>query len=391
MKKDTLIKMETFIANVLRASPLIEGDINIVTLADTVDEEGVVQMARSITVRYTNSSSVVYRQTPLVLARNINFELIHAAQNYLTKQGHEMVLEACTGAYMALTSQVPCDTGVSILKGLHLSSETFQGISESSHYVYVQKWELIANEAYRPVALDPAVAKGFCDRLFPQEIQTNLKPGQFIWKNKIYEPVFFDSADNQYNFDQSGVIESNNDLIFVNPPTILTENRRIVFVKNWKKAKFTTAGLTTNNDDNTLIVHIRPAEGKPTTHIYVTTNNDLLTIAPIRLGQEASTGVAANHSVRLRKRQQGWVNQWGSLIYVDPTKTNGATLRAQYGSVVTLEHGVLLEVDGVKYQRVGDLPFGKGWIKLDDLVLCELEESEPIAKYRGFEKPQELC
>lgn len=382
--------METFIANVLRASPLIDGDINVITLADTVDEEGVVQMARSITVRYTNSSSVVYRQTPLVLARNINFELIHAAQNYLTRQGHEMVLEACTGAYMALTSQVPCDTGISILKGLHLSSETFQGISESCHYVYVQKWELIANESYRPVAIDPAVAKGFCHRLFPQEIKTDLSPGQFIWKNKIYEPIYFDpnqSDSNRYDFNHSGVIESGEDLIFDNLPTDSSGERRI-FVSDWKKAKFTTAGLFAQ-DSNNLIVHIRLNTGVTKTHLYASTNNDLLTIAPISMGQNRSSDSDSSPVAALKKRQYGWVNQWKSLIYVDPTKSNGATMKAQYGSIVTLEHGVLLEVDGVKYQRIGDLPMGKGWIKLSDLVLCDLEEQEPIAKYRGFEQKQE--
>lgn len=510
MQQDTLIKMETFIANVLRNSPLISADIQVVNLADTQDEEGIVQMPRSITVRYTNSSSRIYTQSPMTLARSINFEVIHANQSYLTRQAHEMVLEACTGAYMALTSQVPCNTGVEILKGFHMSSETFQGISESKHYVYVQKWELLATEQYRALALDPAVTKGYCHRLFPQKFISVIEPGEFLHQGKLYEPIFYnpklsDEHNENWNPQKSGVKEVGNNLVF-------TEDESIIFQKDWTEATYTagkcvdepvyviyapkhnyidydkvkltpkrgqklpsclnqeTVYVVDKIDNNTLKLVLNPEdinrsdseEGKyvniscvdafnnkgnlipeqlqsgprpgnvktrtpftinpteeklrklivyikyinpdynPTntqeefkrfttrTHIYVNKNNKgVVSVALAKLDNQKSTSATSGDTMAvLTQRGYGVVNKWRTEIYVDPTKENSVKLNAKLGDLLTLQLGVQLTVDGVKYQRVGELSVGKAWIKVEDLDFCEVEDMEPIAKYLGYENPE---
>lgn len=389
MEQNTLIKMETFIANVLRNSPLISGDINVVTLADTQDEEGIVQMARSITVRYTDSSSTVFRKSPMVLARSINFELIHASQSYLTRQAHEMVLEACTGAYMALTSQVPCNTGVNVLKGLHLSSERFQGISESKHYVYVQKWEMLVNEQYQPVAYDPAVTMGHCKRLFAQKFVSVVEEGEFVWNGKIYEPVYH-GLNNKGDYDpnHSGVRVIGDDLVFANLPEDYA-NRSVVFVKNYKDARFSSAGLF--DDKGGLIVHIAEQSGVRKTNIYINKNEKSVLQVATSLFEGGDNGNRKVGKTMLLTQRRGYayVKSWRTTLCVDPEKENAATVGAKYGDLLTLEAGVELTIKGTRWLRVGEISVGKAWVKADDVVFCDGQpDREPIAQFLGYENPQ---
>ena len=158
MRLDTISKIESFMTDGLLSSPQIPLGVNIVRLAGTSDEEGITALARSITVRYAGSSLSLEQTQPMSIYRRMSFEVTLAAQSYLTQTGHDYVTQMCAGSYNTLTNQVPANTGSQIIEAFHMTREDFQGISDSSHYVYTQVWELTVQEINPLIALDPCVA-----------------------------------------------------------------------------------------------------------------------------------------------------------------------------------------------------------------------------------------
>ena len=63
MKLDTITKIEQFLENILLSTEDIPLGVNVVRLAATQDEEGIARMAKSIVVRYTDSSVNITRYT----------------------------------------------------------------------------------------------------------------------------------------------------------------------------------------------------------------------------------------------------------------------------------------------------------------------------------------
>ena len=120
-------------SDALLSSPQIPLGVNILRLADTQDEEGVVALTRSISVRYAGSSLSLEGTRPMSILRNARFEVTLAAQSYLTNTGHDYVIQMCIGSYNTLLNQVPVNTGSQIITPFHMVSEEFQGISDSTH------------------------------------------------------------------------------------------------------------------------------------------------------------------------------------------------------------------------------------------------------------------
>jgi len=220
MRLDSITRIERFMANALLSSPLIPLGVNVLRLADISDEEGILQMANSIVVRYVSSFETVERQAPLTILRTMSFEVNVASQSYLSQSGHDFAVQLLCATHETLTNTVPVNTGLEVFAPLHMASEQFTGLTDSTHYTYTQRWELIIQDMHRGIAIDPCVQRGDCTRLFPSNLKNKLKQGETVCGTVIYAPVLPPpNSTVPYDGEYSGVeLNNDGDLVYVWEP-----------------------------------------------------------------------------------------------------------------------------------------------------------------------------
>ena len=391
MRLDTISKIESFMTDSLLSSPQIPLGVNIVRLAGTSDEEGITRLARSITVRYTGSSLSLEQTQPMSIYRRMSFEVTLAAQSYLTQTGHDYVTQMCAGSYNTLTNQVPANTGSQIIEAFHMTREDFQGISDSTHYVYTQTWELTIQEINPLIALDPCVAKGNCSYLFPSDTVSVILPGDVIYKNILYSPVYPPAAGQDFDADLCGVIEDPENaanLVYkVDPDTS--------FLTDWTTYRLVSTD-TFDESGEMLIVNIYDAAGD----LYLTTfysncdNRKLIQVAGTmpnsannlsglwrssidNAGNPSESSVEALPPVLVAKNGFGYVGTLRATLFADPTDPTATTVVVRYGALYPTQLGVTLTHDSVEYVYVGSTPLGKAWIRSNDFVELNPADYEP--------------
>ena len=173
----------------LLSSPQVPLGVNVLRLAATEDEEGIVKMGRTIVVRYSGSSLSVQSTEPLVTLRTMSFEITLSAQSYLGDSGHDYVSQMCAASFNTLTNAIPSDTGVEVFQPFYMSNERFEGLTDESIYVYSQTWDLVVQDLYKVLAMDPCVKRGNCSFLFPENTISTVGPGEVLFGNEIFSPV----------------------------------------------------------------------------------------------------------------------------------------------------------------------------------------------------------
>lgn len=394
MRLDTVAKIEEFITNALLSSKVIPLGVNVLRLAATHDEEGIARMARSIVVRYTGSDMSVQRKTPLLITRVMSFEISIASQSYLSESGHDYAVQMCSACHMTLTNQVPVNTGAEIMVPLHLSSERFEGLTDSSHYVYTQVWQLEVQEFSGFIALDPCVARGNCRFLFANNVLSNLKPGDVMVGNEIWTPVLPPPADEEYEPEYCGVVERNNNLVY-------KHDTSVVFLNDYSKYTlvptdtFTLPGETqpfrflicniydeneelydtyfASNCENRKLVQIggnQPSAGKNWMGgVFVSSAYSAGNV-------ENSNGPETLNPKLIQRNAYAYVDAIKAFAYVDPSDETASKIELKYGFLVTVWMNTVLFVDNEKYVYVGGTPLGKGWIKEDDLKFLSPDRYE---------------
>ena len=141
-------KLEEFMVNVLTSSPLIPLGVNILRLADTLDNEGVVQSTSNIVVSYSGSSSNLKNRDPYVIEKSYSFKVTVTAQDYLNTTAHDFALSLKEGVLGSLINQVPFVDGVQVVEPFYSTDDTFVGITENSQYVYGISFRLTGEELY---------------------------------------------------------------------------------------------------------------------------------------------------------------------------------------------------------------------------------------------------
>ena len=369
MKLDTITKIERFIVNALLSSPSIPLGVNILRLADVTDEEGVIQMVNSIIVRYTNSSIQVIRQAPLDMIRTMTFEINVASQSYLTQSGHDSAIQLCAGIHETLVNRVPPNTGVEIIEPLHLSSESFSGLTDSSHYTYTQNWVLKLQDYFRPISIDPCVQRGDCSRLFPGKFLSPLKLGDVVYQGKIYVPVLPPpSTEFSYDVEYAGVdLNDSGDLVYRANPSekfLLSEEIESGY-------RLVSTGLF--DDSNTfLICNVKDSDNNQVKQYLAADSNRGLLSLGLSVGEDPF-----QQTISLKRNSYGFVNQFKTLTYVDPTNPTATTFPTTYGVLYSVELGTKLQVDSIDYLRIGNTPSGKGWIKETDIQLLDEKDYIP--------------
>lgn len=376
-------------ADALLSSPQIPLGVNIVRVAATEDEEGFTHLARSIMVRYTGSSLSLEQTQPMSIYRRMAFEVTLAAQSYLTNTGHDYVIQMCAGSYNTLVNQVPANTGSQIIEPFHMTSESFEGISNSTHYIYVQTWELTIQEIQPLIALDPCVAKGNCSYLFPQDTISTIMPGDVVYKNFLFSPILPPAPDEDFDPDFCGVVEEGDNLVY-------KYNTDEVFLTDWTTYRFVSTD-TFDESGEMLLVRIYDSNGDlyDTTYFSNCDNRKVVQIAgtspylsPNQLGGLGRSGIdnagnpldsnlEALPPVLAPKNGMGYVNVIRGTLFSDPTDPNAATVTVRYGALFNTQEGVTLTHDSIIYQYIGGTPLGKAWVRQDDFTILKAAYVEP--------------
>jgi hypothetical protein len=435
MRTDTIPKIENFITDVLLSSKYIPLGVNVMRLAAVQDEEGMTAMARSIAIRYVNSTISVEQKTPIVITRTMTFEVIISAQSYLTESGHDYALQMCSGAYLSLNNQVPINAGVQILMPMCMKSESFDGLTDSSHYVYTQTWEIEVQEINSLVSLDPCVMRGNCSYLFPETSTMPIKPGDIIEGNDIYVPIRppviggpgtpeggAGGGNNggeeppPWNPEECGVIERDGDLYFEHDPDR-------VFLENWEGYVLTSSGQF-DTTGTLLICNIHKLEDGSYVGWFFAANCDgrkVIQIGGFQPGSRRQLGGLIrseigyvsnldhsgppepfNAQIALRNGF-GFVVSGRARIFTDPTNTDAPTSQVKYGMVFTTQVGTKLTVpagtgvnqteEDMTYSYIGGTRLGKAWI--NDLDFKNLDPEtylpEVICEDVSIEGPVDQC
>lgn len=388
MRQDAVTKIERFMIEALLASPQVPLGVNVIRLADQYDVEGITAMAYSIVIRYQGSNAQVIREVPQVINRNLTFEITISAQSYLTQSGHDYALQMSAAVQNVLGNAVPVNTGEQIMTPLFMSSERFAGLTDSSHYVYTQIWELAVEEIAPMPPIDPCVWAGNCSYLFPACTIQEIKPGDVLFGNVIYTPVLpppegmpYDSeycgvkvegADLCYKYDDSQLfLENYQDYVLVSTETFDTSGEfLIVNIYRVDTGEFVRNYFASNCDCRKLIqiAGLQPQKNK----------NWLGGLWRSPIGQagnpEASGGPEPLPAVLAAKNGFGYVNTSRAYVYEDPRDPLAAKATVRYGRVFRTLEGVELEDEnGDKYWYIGGTPIGKAWVRQDQFIIIKYQ------------------
>ena len=350
----------------LLSSPQIPLGVNVIRLAATTDEEGIAALARSIVVRYTGSSMSIKQRQPLTIERTLRFELIHSSQSYLSESGHDAALQMCAGAYLSLNDTIPMRAGVKVVVPFAMSSESFDGLTDSSHYVYIQQWECTVIEINPSISQNPCVLYGNCSELFPYEYMGGVLPGDVIYGNKLYSPLIPPPEGVDYDEEYCGVVERDGNLYY-------KYNSDVSFLLSWQDYELVSTD-TFVKGTNILICNIKDSDGNQIDTYYAANcdNRGLMNLTVDTRGDDINKRlVGYNGMVFMSQFPKG-------PVYLDPTDPDASVVHVKYGFVMRVALDSYLYVDGVKYVHVAAYQFGSAWAKEDDLTIITPNRFEPL-------------
>ena len=368
MKLDTITKIEQYLTDVLLSSPQIPLGVNVIRLAATTDEEGIATLARSIVVRYTGSSVSVKQRQPLAIERTMKFELIHSSQSYLSESGHDAAAQMCAGAYLSINNTIPMNTGVKIVVPFSMTSENFDGLTDSSHYVYTQQWEVVVIEVNPTLSVNPCVLYGNCSELFPLEMIGGIRPGDVVHGNRLYSPIIPPPFGVDFEEEYCGVVEKGNDLVY-------THNPSLTFLQDWKNYKLVSTGQFVE-DSGMLICNIKDENGDHIDTYYAGNcdNRGLIgiTVYDSFMGQVTSTSLQSENGLC-------YTTAWPKTkVYADPHEEDTHVTYLKYGYVLRIEVNAEFEIGGVKYHKVNGGPFGVGYVDIRDVEIFYVRRYIPF-------------
>lgn len=384
MRLDSITKMERFMANSLLSSPLVPLGVNVLRLADVSDEEGIIQMANSIVVRYVGSTERAEREAPLTLMRTMSFEVNIASQSYLTQSGHDFAVQLCCATHEILTNTVPSDPGLEIFAPFRMVSEQFTGLTNSTHYTYTQRWEVLVQHMHRAISIDPCVQRGDCSKLFPRNVATRVMLGETVCGTVIYAPVLPPPNESiPYDPQFAGVeLNDDGDLVFKYDPSQV-----FMSAEEIEAGYYSTCTGTKDESETFEVINIHRPDGSFDRFFFgADTGNRLLRLEGglVRVGEniKAITNDALNlesfTGTDMPRNGYGYVSTVPyAYIYADPSVPTAEKSQVQSGSVFPTADGVSLSYEGRKYLRVGSTPIGKAWILATDFTLFRPDQYLP--------------
>ena len=391
----------------LIASPLIPISVNVLRLADAIENEGVVQNTNNIVVRYTGSSDTVKNRIPMVFERQMSFELDISCQNYLSSSGHDFATQLLAGAFMTLNGSVPSGAYVQVIEPFTCQNEQFTGLSEQSQYTYTQNYVVTIEEQLPYVALDPCVQRGDCRQLFPGlGVETKLPLAGVLddVTGSIYVPWWPGNKTPAEDFDApkgvrwSNELTQDGDWVFIcDPETTFIEdplNQPIYLLSN-------------NNytEDGRLVVTVWDAETKePIKEVFYQDTGKKLARYAVELWQNTVTGAASGQISAKSVKDSSWhlgmntgefavVKGAFNYIYTDPLNPDGKQLYVDGGILIGVMPETFIQTPKGRFYFVGQSPQGRGWMQEGTFELASINSLWKLGclPCAGNSGPSALC
>lgn len=383
MQLDTITRIEQFLCDSLIASPLIPIGVNVLRLADAIENEGVVNQTNNIVVRFTGSSSIIKNLVPVIYEKSLEFELNFSCQNYLSSSGHDFATQLLTGAEITLSGASPSGALVQVIKPFLCSSSRFTGLNKESQYTYTQTYSVDIEETLPFIALDPCVQRGDCSRVFPSHnVSTSLPLAGVLEEasGSIYVP--WNSNEELFDGVPSGVRWSNEitqsgDWVFVcDPETTFIEDPlgQPIYL------------LSNNNytQDGKLVVTIWDAEtNEPIREVFYVDSGKKLARYAVELwrntiGGASGSGVSPD-AVKEATFFQGMV--FGDfaavkgafqILFSDPLSPDTKQQSIMGGTLIGVQKDVFIQTPKGRFYFVAKSPVGKGWLLEDSFELASI-------------------
>lgn len=372
MDLNSISRIEQFMVDALIASPLIPVSVNVLRLADAIENEGVVQQTNNIVVRYVGSSDNVKNRIPMVFERQMSFELNISAQNYLTSSGHDFATQLLAGAFMTLNGSVPSGASVQTIEPFTCQSEQFTGLTPESQYTYTQTYVVTIENQLPYVALDPCVQRGDCRQIFPSlNVDTKLPLGGVLddASGNIYVPAYQCDSQPPEDFDLCAGIRWSNEItqtgnwVFIADPDC-------VFLEDPLTQPIYLLSNNSYTEDGRLVVTVFDAETKePLREVFYCNTGRKLARYAIELwrntvgeGISSKAGKDSSFSLGMNEGEFAVVRGGYDFLYTDPMSAEGKQLSIDGGTLIGVYPDTFIQTPKGRFYAVGRSPVGKGWM-----------------------------
>lgn len=358
--------------------------VNVLRLADAIENEGVVQQTNNIVVRYTGATNTVKNRIPMVFERRLDFELNFSAQNYLTSSGHDFATQMLAGAFMTLNGSVPSGAYVQTIEGFVCTSERFTGLTDESQYTYTQNYQVTIEEALPYVALDPCVQRGDCRQLFPGlGVETKLPLGGVLDEasGNIYVPAYACNGQPPEDYDACYGVRWSNELtqdgnwVFICDPDC-------VFLEDPLGQPIYLLSNNNYTEDDRLVVTVFDATtNEPIREVFYCNTGKKLARYAIELWTDTINKVGSVSSKARKDSSWSQSVAWGEFavvkggfqfLYTDPLNPDGKQLYLDGGVLIGVMPETFIQTPKGRFYYVGQSPVGKGWILDGTFELAEI-------------------
>lgn len=405
----TITRIEQYLCDSLIASPLIPLNVNVLRLADAIENEGVVNQTNNIVVRFIGATSNVTNKVPIVYEKRMEFELNFSCQNYLTSSGHDFATQLIMGAEITISGGVPSGAFVQVLEPFHCASSRFTGINDQSQYTYTQIYSLIVEEVHPYVALDPCVQRGDCRQLFPgQNIATSLPLGGVLDEasGNIYIPWYPGANALEYEFSNQSGIRWSNELTQSGDWVFICDSTEI-FIQDPLGQPIYILSNNSYTEDGRLVVTVWDAETKtPIKEVFYIDSGKKLARYAIELwrntldGPDSGNGGISPSAVKDSTFYQGMntgefavVKGAFQIFYSDPLNPDAKQQTLSGGSLIGVKPDVFIQTSKGRFYFVGQSPQGKGWLLEGTFELAAVNSLWKLGCLTcvGNSSPSQLC
>jgi len=409
MELNTITRIEQFLCDSLIASPLVPLSVNVLRLADAIENEGVVSQTNNVVVRYTGSSNRVKNKIPLVYEKDLTFELNFSCQNYLTSSGHDFATQLLTGAQITITGSVPSGAYVQVVEPFTCSSETFTGINNESQYTYTQTYSVTIEETLPFVALDPCVQRGDCRQIFPgSNVDTKLPLAGVLDEasGDIYVPWYPQQSIEELEFTQPKGVRWSNEVL-QSGDWVFACDPEEVFIEDPLAQPIYILSTNSYTEDGKLVVTIWDAETKePIKDVFYVKSGKKLARYAVELWRNTVNGSDANGSgigagasidasffTGMNFGEFAVVKGAFAILYSDPMNPSEKKQTLIGGTLIGVQPDIFVQSPAGRFYFVPQSPQGKGWLLEGTFELASINSLWKLGclPCEGGQDPTILC
>lgn len=386
MELSSITRIEQYMCDMLIASPLIPISVNVLRLADAVDNEGVVQQTNNIVIRYTGATNSITNRIPMVFTRSMTFECNFSCQNYLTSSGHDFATQLLTGAFNTLNGSVPSGAGVSVIEPFTCSTESFTGLTDESQYTYTQTYTVLIEETLPYVALDPCVQRGDCRQIWPGAgVETKLPLGGVVDQasGSIFVPSYTGDLEPLEDYGictgirWSNEIGQNGDWVFICDPDT-------IFIVDPLEQPIYLLPTNSYTADGRLVVTVWDADTKqPIREVFYCDSGKKLARYAIELWRNTITddgGISPKASLDASWFQSVNYGEFAvvtggyQFLYSDPMSPDSKQVSIDGGELIGVKLDTFIQTPKGRFFYVGQSSRGRGWMLEGTFQFAELTQ-----------------